>query len=148
MPASSQLGITHFGDEPLAEGAIRLAIALAHLFRAQVHNFITGIVFCHSMTALSAILKIAPLMEPAAAQRLLAYGWQTGCGLYAAYAQQPAPRAHEDTVTEQPDDIIAQAVAHGDEHVIKLAETCLQFYARTGDDVFLIVPAHMRAVAR
>ena len=31
------------------------------------------------------------------------------------------------------EEIFARAVRHGDEHVIKLADTCLDVYERTGD---------------
>ena len=35
------------------------------------------------------------------------------------------------------DEIFARAVAHGDEHAIKLTEACLRLHAETPDPVFL-----------
>ena len=40
------------------------------------------------------------------------------------------------------DEIFARAVAHGDEHVIKFADTAAEVYARTGNPVALAAAIH------
>jgi hypothetical protein len=39
---------------------------------------------------------------------------------------------------------VAQAVAHGDEHVIKFADTAIDVYERTGNPDALAAAAHVR----
>ena len=130
-------------DQDLGEVANQLAARQACVFLDHVHTPLLAIVFTHSITSVHAILNIAPHVSSQTVKDLLAFGWQAGAALYAAYADEtahadrPAPEAHAD--------IIAQAVANGDDHVIKLSEACLSFYGRTADDVFLRAPARARA---
>jgi hypothetical protein len=42
-----------------------------------------------------------------------------------------------------PDELIARAVAHGDEHAIKFTEACLREYARRPDSRYLLAPARI-----
>jgi len=62
---------------------------------------------------------------------------------YWAARWQPVPAATPSGAA-RPEDVLAsgatqemfaRAVEHGDEHVIKLADACLEVYERTGDDV-------------
>ena len=41
-----------------------------------------------------------------------------------------------------PDELMARATQHGDEHVIKLTDTVLDVYARTGDPGVLTAATH------
>ncbi|MFB9840596.1 hypothetical protein, partial [Actinoallomurus acaciae] len=51
----------------------------------------------------------------------------------AAYAPAvPAPRDSLPAAPESADEVFARAVRHQDEHVIKLADTCLDVHQRTG----------------
>ena len=125
--------------------AHEIAVAAAQVFLDQAHTPLTAIVYTHSITAVAAILNIAPHVSGHALRLLLAYGWQATCALYAAYslARAPGPGLLEvETVIE----IATRAVAHGDDHVIKLSEACIRFYEATGDERFLMVPAHARAL--
>ncbi len=122
-----------------------IAVEFAQVFLYRVHTPLTAIVFTHSITAVAAILNIAPHVSDATARKLVSYGWQTGAGLHSAYSEFPAPGPGS-TPTETPDQIAERAVRHGDDHVIKLSEACLMFHAATSDERFLMVPGHARAM--
>lgn len=126
------------------------ARAFAHVFLAQADSPLTAIVFAHGVTGVTAALNIAGSVGEAAARDVLAYGWQTGAALYATYARTPAPGqasgASFAAEPEAPADIAQKAVAHGDDHLIKLSQACVDLYAQTGDAVFVSVPRHARAL--
>jgi len=125
--------------------ANEIATVFAQVFLDQVHTPLTAIVYTHSITAVAAILNIAPHVSDKALRALLAYGWQAVCGLYAAYALKRAPGPGILDKESVPD-IVKRAVTHGDDHVIKLSEVCIRFYEATGDERFLMVPLHARAL--
>ena len=133
-----------------ANGGRDAARAFAHVFLAQADSPLTAIVFTHGLTGVTASLNIAPHISDEAARELLAHAWHTGAGLYSAYARTPAPGqasgASFAAEPETPADITRHAVAHGDDHVIKLSQTCNDFYAQTGDDIFATIPRHARTL--
>lgn len=126
------------------------ARAFAHVLLAQADCPLTAIVFAHGVTGIVAALNIAAPISDRSAREVLAFGWQVGSGIYAAYARTPAPGqasgASFAAEPEDPTDIARQAVAHGDDHVIKLSQACAELYAQTGDPVFASVPRHARTL--
>jgi hypothetical protein len=64
----------------------------------------------------------------------------------AIYApSEPAPPERLPAAPEGPcaaDETFARAVAHGDEHVIKFADTAVDVHARTGDAAALAAAVH------
>ncbi len=125
--------------------AHEIAAEFAQVFQDRVHTPLTAIVFTHAITVVGAILNIAPYVSDATARRLVSYGWQAAAGLHAAYSEYPTPGPGV-LVPETPDQIASAAVPHGDDHVIKLSEVCLRFFAASGDERFLMVPGHARAM--
>ena len=125
--------------------AHEIAAEFAQVFLYRVHTPLTAIVFTHAITCVAAILNIAPHVKTATTRKLVSYGWQTAAGLHAAYSEFPAPGPSA-LPPEAPDQVAARAARHGDDHVIKLSEACLRFYEATGDERFLMVPAHARAM--
>eukprot|EP00439_Symbiodinium_sp_Y106_P088064 s1_g600.t1 len=125
--------------------AHEIAAEFAQVFLYRVHTPLTAIVFTHAITGVAAILNIAPHVKEATARKLVSYGWQTGAGLHAAYSEFPAPGPGS-IPAETPDQIADRAARHGDDHVIKLSEACLTFHEATGDERFLMVPGHARAM--
>ncbi len=123
--------------------AYDIASEFAQVFLYRVHTPLTAIVFTHAITAVAAILNIAPHVKEVTTRKLVSYGWQTAAGLHSAYSEFPAPGPGA-LVPETPDRIAIGAVQHGDDHVIKLSEACLRFYEATGDERFLMVPVHAR----
>jgi questin oxidase-like protein len=126
---------------PLAHDVAKV---FAQVFLDQVNTPLSAIVLTHSLTAVAAIINVAPHVSNETLRRLLAYGWQAACGLYSAYAQTPSPCTGASDV-ETIDEISLLAVENGDDHVIKLSETCIGFHQATGDERFLMLPAHARS---
>ncbi len=129
-------------DEDPGAIANQLAARQARVFLDHVHTPLLAIVFTHSITSVHAVLNMVPHISPSTTKDLLAFGWQAGAALYASYAEETV--RSDPPAAEANADIIAHAVANGDDHVIKLSEACLSFYGCTGDRIFLQVPAHAR----
>jgi hypothetical protein len=112
-------------DRRLAE----LTDVFARVYLANAHDRLTAIVFIHGVTSLSALGNIIPAVSETTARTALRFAWQSGCALYACYgsgvcmAEEIAHRAEDKRI------FVDRAVAHGDEHVIKFTEACLQRYS-------------------
>jgi AcrR family transcriptional regulator len=132
-------------DRPNAVVGLDLAAAFAAMFLEQARGPLEAIVHAHALTGVAAAMRLAPLVNARAARRLLAHAWQNGCGLFAAYGAEPLEVPPLDGGSG-PDDLAAAAVRHGDEHVIKLTEVCLEFHDLTGAGRFLRVPQQAMSV--
>jgi hypothetical protein len=106
------------------------------------------IMLVHSATAPTAVLRALAALSQDLWVPSVAAAWEASAALTAIYAAPEsappgtlpaAPAAHD-----AGDEIFARAVAHGDEHVIKFADTAADVYARTGDPAALA--AAVRAV--
>ena len=127
------------------ETAHEIARTFAQVFLDQVHTPLSAIIFTHTVTAVAAILNLAPHVSEQTTRELLIYGWQAVCGLYSCYAEKAFPGPGIGTI-EMEEQIAAEAVRHGDDHVIKLSEVCIGFYQATRDERFLMLPAHARSL--
>jgi hypothetical protein len=113
-----------------------LANVFAYLFLQSVDTPLRAIVFTHAITGLAAVRNLSGELTHFGGQDLLYFAWQTACGLHAVYSRTPF--APVEQVNEQanetgrgppePDRLIAAAIGHGDEHVIKLTEACVTLY--------------------
>ncbi len=96
-----------------------------------------GVMLVHSATAPNAILRTLPALDRRLWAPSVAASWAAAAALTAIYAPAapadrselpappPGPQAAEET--------FARAVEHGDEHVIKFADTAADVHARTGN---------------
>jgi hypothetical protein len=92
-----------------------------------------GVMLVHSATAPNAVLRTLPVLDQRLWAPSVAASWAATAALTAIYAPAapaaptgpPGPQGAEET--------FARAVEHGDEHVIKFADTAADVYARTGD---------------
>lgn len=111
------------GERAPKDTALEAAEAFARVAVANVHSPLTAIVFTHGVTGIGAALNLLPHINAATAQTLVAYAWQSGAALMSAYATAPFDGA---VAVPKPAtvDRVARAVAHGDDHVIKLTEAC------------------------
>jgi hypothetical protein len=98
------------------------------------------IAFCHAVTAPSAVRMILPSIPAQHVQATVAVCWQVVASIVAAFAWPPDAddTAVVDTASVSPDDLAEAAVAHGDEHVVKLTEACLRQFDLTGDATMLV----------
>jgi hypothetical protein len=98
------------------------------------------------VTGAAAALNLLPDVSEATGRMLVAYAWQSGAALASAYATSPFDAARP-VPPPAAVDRVARAVAHGDDHVIKLTEACLALNARRPSPAFLAasdaVAAHL-----
>jgi hypothetical protein len=92
---------------------------------ANAHDVLGAIVFVHGVTGLTAIRSLLPLLEPETARRMVRYGWQASAALYATFGSALPERRDGDARTDVAS-LVDAAVAHGDEHAIKLTEACVR----------------------
>ena len=92
----------------------------------------------HSATAPNAILRALPALDSATVGAQRGGGLGRGRGADRDATPRPAPAAH--TALPDPpsgpqaaEETFARAVEHGDEHVIKFADTAADVYTRTGN---------------
>jgi hypothetical protein len=96
-----------------------------------------GVMLVHSATAPNAILRTLPALDQRLWAPSAAAAWAAAAALTAIYA--PAAPAEPAAVPDPPggpqaaEETFARAVEHGDEHVIKFADTAADVYARTGN---------------
>lgn len=111
----------------------RLAeLANAATFRYLTHGHGNGVMLVHAATAPTAVLRTLPALPETMWTASLDAAWAATAAVTSAYAPaepEPAPSA----APGSPEEAFARAVRHGDEHAIKLADTCLEVYGRTGD---------------
>jgi hypothetical protein len=95
-----------------------------------------GVMLVHSATAPNAILRTLPTLDKRLWAPSVAASWAASAALTAVYA--PAAAASRADLPDPPagpqatEEVFARAVEHGDEHVIKFADTAADVYARTG----------------
>ncbi len=116
--------------------ALEAAEAFARVVAAEVHSPLTAIVFTHGVTGMGAALNLLPHVSEAIAQALVRYAWQSGAALVSAYATAPFDGA-KPLPAPPAVNRVARAVAHGDDHVIKLTEVCLALNMRRPSSAFL-----------
>jgi hypothetical protein len=122
---------------------VALATAFAKVYLAHAHDVLTTIVFIHGVTSITAIGHVLPHLEPAAASRLLQFGWQSSAALLAAFGAPRVPAAPSIAEADLDlDQLIRTAIAHGDEHAIKFTEACIYNFTHNGAAVFLAAADH------
>ncbi|MEV5979143.1 questin oxidase family protein [Streptomyces sp. NPDC052114] len=117
---------------------------LAELVRAATHRYVTHghgdeTMLVHAATAPNAVLRALPALPRALWVPSLRAAWTASAAVTAMYAPD-APVAYEAPGSLSAEEVFEQALAHGDEHVIKFADTALD----VGDEVAL--GAALRAV--
>ena len=96
-----------------------------------------GVMLVHSATAPNAVLRTLPALDQRLWAPSVGASWAAAAALTSSYA--PAAPAGPDGLPDPPggpqavEETFARAVGHGDEHVIKFADTAADVYARTGD---------------
>lgn len=122
-----------------APGAVRarldeLILLFAEVFCASADSAFTAVVFTHAVTGCAAVRNIEPHVGRATAQALGERAWEAGCALQAAFGR-PLSGERVSAEAADADRLIAAALQHGDDHVIKLTEACLAAWRRRADPV-------------
>jgi len=96
-----------------------------------------GVMLVHSATAPNAILRTLPALDRHLWAPSVAAAWAAAAALTAVYAPAaaavPAELPGPPSEPQAAEETFARAVEHGDEHVIKFADTAADVYARTGN---------------
>jgi hypothetical protein len=112
----------------------RLADAATLRYLEYAHG--NPVMLAHSATAPTAIVRTLPVLSHDLWAPSAAAAWAAAAALTAVYA--PADPAPSEALPDPPpgpraaEEVFARAVEHGDEHVIKFADTAADVYARTG----------------
>jgi len=135
-------------DGPIAPQIVELTELFARVYLANARDIATAIAFIHSVTSTAALGNIAPYVSAATARTALRYAWQTGCGLYACYGGTTAFSAAIASSDKNEQQLIEQAIANGDEHVIKFTEACLSRHAMAPSAAYLAAADHAATTVR
>jgi questin oxidase-like protein len=131
-------------DVTIAPGALlsELTRTFAEVYLANARDVLTTIVFVHGVTSLVAIRSLLPVLDEATTRDAIRYGWQSSCALYATFGSRPKPDGDVVPASEGRDALVDMAIAHGDEHAIKLTEACLREDALAPSPVYLAAARH------
>jgi hypothetical protein len=116
-----------------SEIAVRLAgvVAAATLAYARYERR-GSIMLIHAATAPNAVLRTLPALPQQLWETSLRAAWAASAAIVAAYAEpQPSSPAPAESTDEA--EVFTRAVEHGDEHVVKFADTAADVYLRDGD---------------
>jgi hypothetical protein len=117
-------------DVPAALAGLINAV-LAH-YAGRAHGNPTMLV--HAATAPMAVANTLPSLPEPMWRPSFDAAWSASAAVLAAYAPRDSrPPRRASTA----DDVLEQAIDHGGEHVIKLADTALQAYENSGDELAL-----------
>jgi hypothetical protein len=119
-----------------------LTETFTRVYLANAQDAYTVIAFIHGVTACAALRSIAPYLDAGATRSALRYAWQTGAALYSVYGTTKPDGRDIAAPEETPQELIARAVATGDDHAIKFMEACLREYAIRPNSVYLAAAAH------
>lgn len=110
-------------------------VVSAAVRRYATHAHGNAVMYVHAATAPNAVLRVLPSLPHELWPASAAAAWTASAALHAAYAPAigVSPPAAPPTAT----DAFDRAAQHGDEHVIKMADTALDSYSWTGDDLAL-----------
>ncbi|EYT78681.1 hypothetical protein CF54_35695 [Streptomyces sp. Tu 6176] len=102
---------------------------LSELVRAATHRYATHghgeeTMLVHAATAPNAVLRTLPALPRALWVPSLRAAWTASAAVTAMYAPK-TPVDYRPSGTFAPEEVVALALAHGDEHVIKLTDTAL-----------------------
>ncbi|WP_211228677.1 questin oxidase family protein [Glycomyces tenuis] len=103
------------------------------------------VLLVHAATAPNAVRQVLPVLPSRQWVPSLTAVWTAAAAIMAAYAPSE-PTSRVDVVDSvgplSPLDALQRAAEHGDEHVLKFADTAVDAYDRTGDSDLLAATVH------
>ena len=106
-------------------------VVIAAVQRYPAHAHGNPVMVVHAATAPNAVLRVLPSLPTQQWAASAAAAWSASAAIHAAYS--PVATTSIPTAPATATDAFDRAAQHGDEHVIKLADTALDTYAWTGD---------------
>jgi hypothetical protein len=132
----------------IASAVAELTELFAQVYLANARSIPTTIAFIHAVTSSAALGNIAPYVGEATARAALRYAWQSGCALYACYGGGTVLAESIEPAEKKPEQLAEQAIANGDEHVIKFTEACLSRHRVAASDAYLAAADHVTGIIR
>lgn len=126
-------------SDPDAHLARTGSVAAAAARRYLTHGHGNAVMLVHAVTAPTAVLRSMPVLARDHWEVSADFAWSAAAALHAAYAS-PSGRTL-DVPQLDPSELMARAVEHGDEHVIKLADAVVDAFGRTADPTVLAAGA-------
>jgi hypothetical protein len=109
----------------------------AATIRYRHYGYGSPVLLVHTATAPNAVLHVLPAIPRPMWRASLEAAWAASAALVAAYEPaEPRPETAKHVAPDGPNamaEMLVRAVDHGDEHVIKFADTAAEVFARTGD---------------
>jgi hypothetical protein len=99
----------------------------------------------HTVTPVAAVRSLLDVVPTLSADAVYARAWQVNAALLAGFAPTPRPLGDPGGELVDPAELAAQAVAHGDAHVVKFTEACLREHAFRPDPIYLVAAADLQA---
>ncbi|WP_151774018.1 questin oxidase family protein [Streptomyces abyssomicinicus] len=121
------------GPREAQETLAELVTAATGRFAVHAHG--DPVMLVHAATAPNAVLRTLPALPRELWEPSLRAAWAASAAVTAVYA---TPAAEVPRVSGTGEELFARAVEHGDEHVIKLADTALDVAARSGNGECLV----------
>jgi hypothetical protein len=115
------------------------AIVDAAVARHGTHGQGSPVMLVHAATAPNAVLRSLPALPTRLWPASLAAAWAAAAAVTAAYAPADAQEAPTVRPGLSPVELLVQAVATGDPHAIKFADSALDTYARGGGAATLAI---------
>lgn len=134
--ALRSLQTTH---DPEAHRERTAEVAAAAARRYLTHGHGNSVMLVHAVTAPTAVLRAMPAIAGDHWEVSADLAWAAAAALNAAYAAADAHDAAPAALDAA--ELLARAVEHGDEHVIKLADAVVDAFGRTGDATLLAAGA-------
>ncbi len=109
------------------------------------HGHASPVLLVHVATAPNAVLRTVPALPPQLWAPTLSAVWAACAAITASYAPAvPADRSALPAASTDPVAVLERAVEHGDEHVMKLADTAAEVFDRTADGDALAAAIRVR----
>jgi hypothetical protein len=134
------------GADPQDVRARLSELVTAATVRYLRHGHASPILLVHTATAPNSVLHTLPALPEQLWAPSLAAVWSSSAAIYAAYA--PSAPTQPATTPSTVDEVMAAAVEHGDEHVIKFTDTAIEAYERSGEPDTLAAAVHIRSLIK
>lgn len=136
--AETAASLTAPGEDAEVPAALESVIdAVLRFYAGNAHGNPTMLV--HAATAPNAVLNVLPSLPPSMWLSSFRTAWTASAAVVAAYRPAAAPPP---SIALEPgsdaDAVVAQAVRHGGEHVLKLTDTAVRAFGRSQDDQALL----------
>jgi len=132
------------GDLDVEAGLTDLVDAATVRYLTHAHG--SPVLLVHTATAPNAVLHTLPVLPRELWAPSLSAVWSASAAIVAMY--EPADAASRDELPVAPEaadpavEVLERAALHGDEHVVKFADTSAEVYARTGNPDALAAAVH------